>query len=201
MPHIKDAEKDAVHASKRITKEGELCYLFTEAALKVYETEPRWKSIHAIARALFVNPYHEQWSHDVVREYAGTYTQQDVKTAAFLALLEFYRLVGARYEDGMIQQNGSALAGAHIPSLGKDVVLDRDNNVVFPPVETITAVVGVTEVGSGTITLEKVEVPLSPVQAAFQTPDPKPEVEVDANGDLTLKRGRGRPRKVESQNA
>lgn len=117
MPHIKDDEKVAVHASKHIGKVGELCFLFAEAAQRVYEKEPRWSSIHAIARALFLNPYHEEWSHNVILEYAGSFTQQDIKTAAFLALLEFYRIIGASYEDGMIQQNGNCFKGAPIPSL------------------------------------------------------------------------------------
>lgn len=118
MPHIKDAEKVELKARKRVKKMGELCFLFAEGALTVYSANPRWASIHDVARALFINPYHEEWSHAIARDYGAGVTQQDVKTAAFLALLEFYRIVGAPYEDGMIAQNGNCFAGAKIPSQG-----------------------------------------------------------------------------------
>ena len=178
MPHIKDAEKVALKEAKKVKKMGELCFLFSEGALAEYAREPRWNSIHNIARALFVNPYHEQWSHDIIQEYTLGITQQDIKTAAFLALLEFYRIIGAKYEDGMIAQNGNALAGAKIPSLG-DVVIERGQAlpVVAPPATPES---------------------LTPFQEACVAPETAPEVTQDVNGDLTLapKRGRGRPKNV-----
>lgn len=135
MPHIKPEEKVQLEEKLRIQKMGELCYAFAEGVKAEYAREPRWGSIHNIARALFINPYHEEWSHIIIQKYASIVSQSDVKTAAFLCLLEFYRVVGGRYEDGMIEQNGNVFAGLPIPSLGADVFvpLGQGATAVAPP--------------------------------------------------------------------
>lgn len=129
MPHIADEHKDVVHDTKKPVKEGDLCFLFSEAALVEYNKEPRWSSIHKIRVALR-NPYHTEWSHAVILKYMGNWSKMDIEAAADLAFLEFYRIVGAAYEDGMILQNGNAFKGAVIASQ-KDVVV-QDGRVLTP---------------------------------------------------------------------
>ena len=72
MPHIKDAEKVVIHETQKLEKEGHLCFVFAEGALEQYNAEPKWSTIHKIKRAL-KNPYHTEWSHQLVMKYAGSY--------------------------------------------------------------------------------------------------------------------------------
>ncbi len=123
MPHIADSTKVNLRETKRPVKEGDLCFLFSDAALKEYNKEPRWASIHKIRIAL-MHPYHTDWSHLVIQEYMTGWSKIDIEAAADLAFLEFYRIVGSKYEDGMILQNGNAFKGAKIPSLHEDFVID-----------------------------------------------------------------------------
>lgn len=138
MPHITDGTKDKVHETKRPLKEGDLCFLFSEGALKEYAKEPRWASIHKIRVAL-KSPYHTVWTHEIILAYMSNWSKLDIEAAADLAFFEFYRIVGAKYEDGMILQNGNAFKGAKIPSLGEDVEI-ADGRFIEQPVETPTAV-------------------------------------------------------------
>ncbi len=111
VPHIKDDEKKVVHETCKPKKEGELCFLFAEGALVEYNKEPRWTTIHKIKVAL-TNPYHTNWSHDIIQKYMTNWNKVDVMAASELAFLEFYRLVGAAYEDARIEENGNAFKTA-----------------------------------------------------------------------------------------
>lgn len=107
MPHIPPIEKIQVTETGKAESVGQLCWLFADKALDQWNTNPRWATVHAIKRAL-KNPYHTEWSHEVVMKYANTFDRQDIETAAELAFFELYRLVFSVYEDTKIAENGSA---------------------------------------------------------------------------------------------
>lgn len=117
MPHIKKDEQVQLYGTDvQATREGHLCYLFSMWALDTYKEEPRWSTIHKIRVALR-NPFHTEGTHAIIRRQMGAWQKSDIETAADLAFVEFYRRVGALYEDGMIQQNGDVFADAPIPSM------------------------------------------------------------------------------------
>lgn len=128
MPHIKDSQKESVQETKKPIKEGDLCWLFSRGALEEYNKNPRWSSIHKIRVALR-SPYHVEWSHLIIQQFMTGWSKLDIEAAADLAFFEFYRIIGARYEDGMIAQNGNAFTGALIPSLGDNVFITDGRDV------------------------------------------------------------------------
>jgi hypothetical protein len=129
MPHITDEGKKVVHETLKPIKEGDLCFLFSEGALVEYNANPRWSTIHKIRKALR-SPYHTEWTHLIIQKYMANWGKLDIETAADLAFFEFYRIVGARYEDGMIEQNGNAFKGALIPSLLRDTPVQIEDGKV-----------------------------------------------------------------------
>ena len=133
MPHVPDVEKTHVIETGKADSVGQLCWLFADKAIDQWNVNPRWATAHAIKRAL-KNPYHVEWSHEVIIKYAGSFDRQDIETAAELAFFELYRLVFSRYENAKIEENGNALARAILP----------ETNVVgngYVPVQPITPVI------------------------------------------------------------
>lgn len=118
MPHIKQEERKEIDSATdtfNLSREGQLCYVFSKWAKDTYSSHPRWSTIHKIKFALR-NPFHNDETHALIQKFMGNWHKEDVFTAADLAFTEFYRRVGALYEDGMIEQNGDVFAGVSIPS-------------------------------------------------------------------------------------
>lgn len=132
MPHVPDTEKVKVIETSKAESVGQLCWLFADKAIDQWNLNPRWATAHAIKRAL-KNPYHVEWSHQVVMQYAGSFDRQDIETAAELAFIELYRLVFSKYEDVKIIENGNACARAIIPAVKnpEGLVLHADGKVTI----------------------------------------------------------------------
>ena len=135
MPHIPDTEKVKVIETSKAESVGQLCWLFADKAIDQWNKEPRWTTVHAIKRAL-KNPYHTEWSHQVVMQFAGTFDRQDIETAAELAFIELYRLVFSKYEDGKIIENGDAtIRAVHVavkqPLAPEGLTLHEDGHVTI----------------------------------------------------------------------
>ncbi len=114
MPHVAQSNRKSMLEGGKPTKVGDLCFLFANGALQEYNKAASWTTIHTICVALR-SPYHTNWTHELIQQYMTNWNKTDVETAAYLAFLEFYRLVGSKYEDDKIAENGSCFALANLP--------------------------------------------------------------------------------------
>lgn len=139
MPHISDNEKQQFvdNSQLHVAKEGQACFLFAKWADDMYAALPSWTTIHKIKRALR-NPFHNVDTHQIIQQHMGTYDKEDILTAAELCFLEFYRLVGSKYEDVKRFENGSAFPKS------ENIVLELFSKALSP-----TSEVQVTEVKRG----------------------------------------------------
>lgn len=109
MPHITTAEKKELEQGRQVVKMGDACFLFANFAITQFNNTPSWTTIHQIKRALMY-PFHNDDTHALIQKHMGHMDKVDVAVAADLAFVEFYRLVGSKYEDKKIKENGDALA-------------------------------------------------------------------------------------------
>ena len=108
MPYLDEARKTFIDLNPQKTFEpGDWNYLFTLAIIRVWEKTPRYKTIHALRKACFYE------SQSIIEIYAVetrllgiNISKQDIQIAKELAFNEFYRRVGAMYEDQKIMLNG-----------------------------------------------------------------------------------------------
>ena len=124
MPHVpEEAKTRLVRTNLQVTPEdqagnktgrGELCYLFSQVFVNIYNQKPKWETIHYIRRVAR-NPFTSQETQTVVTRNETQYDREDILVAAELAYNEFSRLVVGPYEDVKIVENGNALADAKIP--------------------------------------------------------------------------------------
>ncbi len=116
MPHIDQTRRTELNnGNTKPMQVGELCFLFAQGALNVYNATPSWTTIHNIRVALR-SPYHAEWSHLLIQLYMTNWNKMDIETAADLAFLEFYRLVGSRYENAKLEINGNVFESAILPA-------------------------------------------------------------------------------------
>jgi hypothetical protein len=124
MPHVSDEVKSKlIRTNLQVTPEdqagnktgrGELCYLFSQVYVNIYNQKPKWETIHYIKR-VSRNPFTSQETQTVVTRNETQYDREDILVSAALAYDEFSRLVVGPYEDVKIIENGNALADAKVP--------------------------------------------------------------------------------------
>lgn len=115
MPHVDEATKTRLALPESsVVKMGDACFLFADMALRLYNADPSWTTIHNI-RVILRTPYHHEDAHSLIRKFMGHLTKPDIEAAADLAFFEFYRLVGAAHEDVKAIENGNCFKGAKIP--------------------------------------------------------------------------------------
>lgn len=142
MPHVDtDTQVKLNTTEKQVGKMGEACFLFAQVALDHYNANPSWTAIHEI-RVMLRTPYHHEATHSAIRLKMGHMSKADIEAAADLAFFEFYRLVGAAYEDIKIIENGNVFANAKIPKVKLNVV---DNQATEQTQEPVSALQGAGE--------------------------------------------------------
>ena len=105
MPYITLKEKQDLTVDETITTVGQLNYIISLEMKKRFMAEFRYHTIHNIRKDFVTNA--ETCSFlNALHARNRRFTWDDIKTAAALAFMEFYRRIGARYEDKAIKKNG-----------------------------------------------------------------------------------------------
>lgn len=105
MPYLDEKRKKELDENPyRASTPGDLNYLFTVEYLNIWIKTQRYMTIHLLKKSV-KDPsciYDiEQLSKKLSPQYSA-----DLETARELAFLEFYRRIGAEYEDMCITKNG-----------------------------------------------------------------------------------------------
>jgi len=108
MPYLDDERKKFVDLNPdKAKEEGDMNYIFTLGILNAWKKTPRYKTIHHLRKACFYDAsvIHEVWAIEQRFKNLNVHPV-DINVAKELAFNEFYRRVGAKYEDKKIKENG-----------------------------------------------------------------------------------------------
>lgn len=107
MPHLNNARKAALRANIFLAENpGDLNFLLTLVILRSFKEYPRYERIHVLRRDFVTDPKNNKALNQLRNDFAHIFKVSDIYTAAALAFEEFYRLVGSKYEDLKIKENG-----------------------------------------------------------------------------------------------
>jgi hypothetical protein len=106
MPQIKQIARDVIDLDlSQVKSVGDMCYAYTKVLIDEFNNEPRWATIHRLRAELYDPPVTSKL-YTVEQIMSTKFTLLDRRTARDLAFLEFYRRVGAVYEDNRASENG-----------------------------------------------------------------------------------------------
>ncbi len=108
MPYLPEERKQELDKDPLLANTvGDLNYLFTVEYLKIWLAEPRYATIHKIKEAS--QNRDSSTAINVLENklwVSFNFTTNELNVAKELAFLEFYRRVGAEYEEYCIIKNG-----------------------------------------------------------------------------------------------
>lgn len=107
MPYIKADDRAKVKKNVlTVATPGELNYLITLTLLNEFRLTPKYDMIHELKKDFVIAPKHNKFLRSLVSSLAGSFTTDDVYTAAALAYDEFSRRIVAAYETKKANLNG-----------------------------------------------------------------------------------------------
>lgn len=107
MPYISDSKRVSIKASPRnCSTVGDLNYYITTRILAEWAKQPSYTMIHVLHGELVQHPKDNPMLNVLRRELSDRFTVGDIYSAAALAFNEFYRRVGALYEENKLKENG-----------------------------------------------------------------------------------------------
>lgn len=113
MPHTTKASREAT-LKDQAKEVGDVCWLFADWALKKYNENPRWATIHEIRKSLR-NVYHCGETIILVQDHCKNFERADIDTAADLAFFQFNEWIVNPHEEVKAQENGNCFEGAKLP--------------------------------------------------------------------------------------
>ena len=108
MPYLTEDRRKFIEENRsKAFEAGDWNYLFTLALIHAFSKEPRYKTIHLLKQACYIDHYASPHILDVeviLKEL--NVSLADRQTARQLAFDEFYRRVTSKYEDKKRKENG-----------------------------------------------------------------------------------------------
>lgn len=106
MPYLTSERKEALKGAWKDLTPGDLNYLFTELMIQKWLEKPSYSKIHELKQATYQMACDDQfWDLRATLMEHGI-SEVDIRVAAELAFLEFYRRAASDYEDFKASQNG-----------------------------------------------------------------------------------------------
>ena len=125
MPYVKTDKAADLDNNGHIRESGDLNYLITNMIITDWLADPRYRSIHAIRVKYSMKPLETPEILGLKR--GTTFTAEDLVAASKNAFDEFYRRVGARYEDYKRKEKGNV-----DPYISRGVLWETENMTKFP---------------------------------------------------------------------
>lgn len=139
MPYTKPERREAINKTgmDAVFDFGDLNYFVTTIILKMWNTHPRYATIHLMRKELVTEPKKSALLQNLRTNLADKFDTADVYTAAALAFEEFYQRVGRLYEALKCRENGDVEGYPEaikplLEKLGSEIKKETVSGILLP---------------------------------------------------------------------